>query len=245
LTILSLITRSFRWILILDCIGYRLRFTNSLKLYLTGIYYASISPGRIGEFIRGYRISRNLSIKNGLASVIYDRLYDIITPLSIATAYMLIKQLYSHIIFLLAFATIFILILWTLFIHILQKLRKFKYFKDIRHIKIFAGHQLMQAILSLTTWILYGVIGYFLLIGLGNPINFEYVLFSVCIVTLFAMIPITIGGWGVREYGYIMLFSPFLNPDKSIIFSITFVFITTYFLAFLGLIIEFLFRDSK
>ena len=240
-TLLSLIFRSLRWESILDMMGHHINFLCSVKLYMIGLYYGSISPGRAGEFVRGYYLSKNgIETKEGIASVLYERLYDITTPLSFIGIYFFMQKEASLPI-LLILTYVFTILSWIFLVHFFQTFKVWiPYVKDIEDIPLKFSYKRigMPALASVLNWMCYGVIAYYLLTALNIHIDFTYVTFAVCTATLSTLVPISIGGWGVREGVYVWLFSSFAEPSVSIIFSILFVFITTYFLALLGLISE-------
>jgi uncharacterized protein (TIRG00374 family) len=247
--LLSIIIRSLRWILVLDMMGYHIRFLESLRLSLIGIYYGSISPGRMGEFVRGYRLSKKgIPARDGLISVLYDRLYDIVTPLSLAGTYYISTLFDLPLILWLLLANLLIIPFWGLFIHLFQRFKtRFHYLKEVRYVevRISLRRQVLQAFLSIANWVCYGITGYFLFIGLGVSIDFGYVLSSISIVTLMVLVPITISGWGVREGAYVLFFSFYSKPETSIMFSIIFVLINTYLLAIMGLVVELMTGDGR
>jgi len=73
-------------------------------------------------------------------------------------------------------------------------------------------------------------------------IPFYFLFFSVCLANVIILIPITPNGWGIREGAYVFLFSQFTkftDPNIALLFSIIFALLSTYFLALLGLIMEF------
>lgn len=240
-SLLSLMFRSVRWKHVLYMMGYSIPLQEVFKLYAIGLYYGSITPGRAGEFIRGYYLSKkiNISKKEGFISVLYERLFDISTPISFVFLYLLMPNVSLW--FLLIFTFCLSSILWFLMLcsffrlrKIIPYLNKWKYIKlDISFTSI-----LIPVLMSILTWLCFGFVAYCVLLSMNLTISFTYLLFSVFVATLLVIVPLTINGWGLREGAYILLLSQYIDSTKIIIFSILFVLLTTYFLGLLGLLIE-------
>lgn len=240
--LLSCVLRSLRWKYILDMMGYNINFLYSIKLYLIGLYYGSVSPARVGEFIRGYYLSKNgIQPKEGVASVFYERLYDITTPLSFAGIYFFTYTIKIPLSILLVITYAFTIVLWFFFTYFFTF--KVRYY-DI-HLRFSCRSVGISALLSLLNWMCFGVVAYYLLISLNIYISFTYILFAYSVAILSVLLPISIAGWGVRESVYVYLLLPFSEPSVSIVFSIIFVVITTYFLALLGLAMEWTIKHDK
>lgn len=78
--------RAFRWSRILKAQKISLSPSTALQYFLMGLYAAVLTPGRIGDLLRAYLISRKEKKSFGFitASVVFDRLLDLGTMLGIA-----------------------------------------------------------------------------------------------------------------------------------------------------------------
>lgn len=245
LTFLSLIFKSLRWKAMIEMLGGKMDFKSLVKLYTIGFYYGSISPGRAGEFVKGSRLLKNgLLIKQGMVSVLYERFYDIATPIAFVSIYyfsntFLHKESPS---ILLLFGSFSIsVILWICMVLVFQIFKnKIQFLKEVEDIpkKTMLKLTILPAAASILNWLCIGLSAYVLLGAFGVSIAFSRVVFAVCIGLLSLLIPISINGWGVREAAFVWALSPFSEPSVSIIFSITFALIGTYSLALLGLLFE-------
>ncbi len=252
LTILSLLFKSLRWKAIIEMMGGKIDFLNLVDLYLVGFYYGSISPGRAGEFIKGSRLSKNgLQTKEGLISVLYERFYDITTPIAFVGMYFVtntvLKGGASEILFLLGTFSISIA-LWLGLIYVFQFFKnKIRLLSNVASVSlaISSRYVLIPATASILNWACIGLTAYILLGAFGVNIAFSRVIFAVCIAMLSILLPVTVSGWGIREAAYVWALSPFVEPAVSIVFSITFSFIGTYSLALLGLLCEMRIKGSK
>lgn len=223
-----------------------------VKLYFIGFYYGSISPGRAGEFIKGYYLSKNgLKTEMGMLSILFERLYDIATPIAFLTVYYSVEVLLhkeaSAILLFLGTYPISI-VLWIGLISIFNIFKnKIRFLDGVEDIPLEAlfKNVLMPAAASILNWACIGLSAYLLLVAFDVTISFSRVMFAVCIALLSILLPVTINGWGIREAAYVWALSPFSEPSVSIVFSITFVLIGTYSLAFVGLLYDLVTKHGK
>ncbi|MCK8518366.1 lysylphosphatidylglycerol synthase transmembrane domain-containing protein [Methanoculleus sp. 7T] len=247
LSIITLILRAWRWKCVLEMLGYEIPFLNSTHLYAAGIYYGSISPAKVGEFVRCYYLANyGIPTKEGFGSVIYERFYDIALPITVIGLYYLFVDDVTNYGFLIL-AYIGTLLLWIgLMVTFCGFKPKIPYLRDLKDINISNTRLIATSgFVTLLIWICFALIAYLILYAFGVDVEFLYILFSVCVAIVVGLLPITVGGWGVREGAYIIMLSPFAEPPVIIIFSLVFVFMTTYFLAFIGLISEWIVKHDK
>jgi uncharacterized membrane protein YbhN (UPF0104 family) len=239
LTPFTLVTRALRWQAVTKLDGQQVSFRDALLFYMVGIYYGSITPGKTGEFVRGYRYAKKygLSKKSGFLSIILERLFDIIVPISFALYFLLTK---NALIILLG-SLVCTPFLWLASIWLLRFIKRFKFFKDLKIPKpTLNSHVLLASALSVLTWFIFAVIASLFLFSLDVSAPFSIILMAMALTVLAALIPITVNGWGLRESALIVLLLPYLDSTKIMIFSILFVFFTTYFIAIMGLFAEML-----
>lgn len=244
LSLFSIVLKSLRWKYVVDMMGAKASIFLLIPLYTIGFYYGSISPGRVGEFMKGFYLTEHgIESKRGLISVLYERLFDICTPLGLIIIYYLSNGSINLIVMLfLTFS--FAIILWMVAIYVLINLKNFKYLVpsltklNIFEIKYKIKYILLSGTASIISWIVIWISAYILLKALGVNVPFSYLIFVNCIAMLSLLIPISINGWGIREAIYASLLQPYCDPSVSIIFSIIFVFIGTYFPSIFGLLFE-------
>lgn len=245
LSFLSLIFKSMRWKTMIEMMGGKINFLKLVELYLIGFYYGSISPGRAGEFVKGSRLSNNgLQTKNGLISILYERFYDITTPIAFVSVYyiifVLLHEELSAIPLLLGTYSISV-VLWIGMIHAFQLIKKkIRFLNGVEDVRLIPSlkYTFMPATTSILNWACIGLSAFVLLDSFDVRIGFPRTMFAVCIAMLSLLIPMTINGWGIREAAFVWALSPFAEPSQAIVFSITFSLIGTYSLALLGLLCE-------
>jgi len=74
-----LITKAFRWWVLLGMMGLRLEFGSALRCFLSGYFAGVVTPGRLGEFMRvGFvRESTGCPLAAAVLNVFVDRLLDL------------------------------------------------------------------------------------------------------------------------------------------------------------------------
>ncbi len=80
-------TRAYRWSRVLKAQKINLSLLNSLKYFIMALFAAVLTPGRVGDLLRAYLVSRREKKTFGYitASVVFDRILDLGTMLAIAT----------------------------------------------------------------------------------------------------------------------------------------------------------------
>jgi uncharacterized membrane protein YbhN (UPF0104 family) len=80
LATLVLLLRSLRWRILCEGLDIHLPVGEAIRLYLLATFFASVTPGRIGDLVKAYYV-RDRREKGGLAAgiatVVYDRLLDL------------------------------------------------------------------------------------------------------------------------------------------------------------------------
>lgn len=79
---LSNVSRAFRWLQLLEPLGYRPKFANALWTILLG-YFANLGLPRMGEVIRGTALSKyeHIPLEKTMGTIVLDRLADMLALL--------------------------------------------------------------------------------------------------------------------------------------------------------------------
>lgn len=75
-----LLLRSLRWRILCGSLGIHLSVGEAVRLYLLGTFFASITPGRVGDLVKAYYVRDRrpeAGLAAGIATVVYDRLLDL------------------------------------------------------------------------------------------------------------------------------------------------------------------------
>jgi glycosyltransferase 2 family protein len=88
---------------------------------------------------------------------------------------------------------------------------------------IFSSGAVPLMILCLITNLNLGIAAWWLALGFGLTLSLSQVLAVISMVTLAVVIPVSIGGWGVREAAMVMLLGRLAVPaDNAFLFSVAF-----------------------
>jgi len=248
LTFIMLLIQAWRWNYLKKIQNINYSFKDSFLIYGAGIYFGTITPGRLGDLIKIlYLKEGGHSSGKSAVSVIVDRLADLLFLLAIGylSMFFFAKFFISEIIIitviilLIVIAILFLKInsiknlvnkLFSLFIPEKYKQLLVLNLKDlITDFKIYRlKNYFVVFILTALAWLLYYLQVFFLAksIGLGD-VTFIYLAMSVTIAAIITLLPISIYGLGTREASLLFLLSLInINPEKTITFSILILFVS-------------------
>lgn len=220
LFILSKIISAYRLNLFFRPIGLNLTDRFNLKLYLLGMFYNLFLPGGVGG--DGYKIfylGKEFSIKKSKVfwSVLLDRISGVISLLVLVIIFSYFLKInisfpYKYFIWILIPLVLFI------FLRILKK-----------YLPHFIAIYRNTFIQSMAVQILQVLCALLILVSVGTPDAVMNYLFLFLISSIVAMLPISIGGMGLREltflYGAGILN---LNVEISVALSLMFYLISVF-----------------
>ncbi|MBS82893.1 MAG: hypothetical protein CMD65_02030 [Gammaproteobacteria bacterium] len=231
LSTLQYLISAYRWVYISKFSNMNLSYSYSLKFYYISSFLNNILPGGIvGDIYRIYHSSEKkafFEIGKSFQSVFFERLSGqlvlFVTFIISLTIYFFINQKYV------AFMYLFFLILISTLILKIFFGKKIKNFFSNNIIgqnfyRIFSGHifwnHIFYSFLVVITYILIYIIS-----ALSLNLTIDYFAFFVFSpIILFSMtIPISIGGWGVRE-GTALLVSFLLGLSASASISVSIIY---------------------
>ncbi len=227
-----------------------IRLWDSFKVYLIGLPYGMVTPGKVGDVVKLYTLQRKTGIQKTdcLALGLVERLLEMIALVVLAGIGILV--LIGHLNrqqFYILFAAVFVMIVGMLII-LDQRLVRFLlrpvfyllvpakmqsrprelFYQFYGGIEKYTIHRFVMAKslgLCLLGWLAGSIRTYFFAksIGLGL-ITFIQTLFLIPLVTVFELLPISILGIGTRDVSLITLFSlmGYTSPDiKEIAISLS------------------------
>ncbi|MEK7575898.1 MAG: lysylphosphatidylglycerol synthase transmembrane domain-containing protein [Patescibacteria group bacterium] len=224
--------KSYRWKKIMDTQKIFYSTKNSFLMYGSSSLLGLATPGKLGDFSKIIYLKKdNYSFSRAFLGNFLDKFFDLLfififgiitlffLPLvsyPIFNYYTLSKWLGLIILVLLIIIIFFYLknkvAFYNLILEISTDLKKFK-LKDTSYIFL----------LTITQWIIYFLIIYFIAISINihHFISFFYLSFSSTLVILISLLPISIMGIGTREAVLIFLLTPFgLAKETIILFSL-------------------------
>ncbi len=223
ITPIFFVLKIFRWYFLLKSIGINYSFANATITFGAGLFAGQITPGQIGELIRGVFLGkRGYDYALAIQSVVIDRLLDL-TLLFLITIPGIIWYLNTnintiiHIIIISisiigCFYFIFKLLIKTYSFNTKSLLHKqlfklshsFKlFYQSIKNYKV--GFVLIG--LTVASLILNLIRFYFILLSLDIDLQILHFIFVSTFAMVAGLLPISIAGIGTREAAYILVFN--------------------------------------
>ncbi|MBU0979698.1 MAG: flippase-like domain-containing protein [Nanoarchaeota archaeon] len=232
--------RGLRWRLVIRSLGVKYSLWKSTRGYLMGMGLGSLTPGRIGNFVRVRFLQkdRSLSFERSLLTVVVDNLLDIVMLVFVAMLGVLILLIKWHVelvskewlIVLSVLAAVTVLS----FIFRKRLLRMFeaavlraaflvpvKHRQGFRHkVKTFNTmmkemersllHVVLAFLVNLLNWAFVVLAGYLVARAFSLDISLLFVFAVVSVSAFVSALPISVLGLGTREATVIFLFA-FVN----------------------------------
>ncbi|MFC1454939.1 lysylphosphatidylglycerol synthase transmembrane domain-containing protein [Candidatus Undinarchaeota archaeon] len=238
---LALILQTFKWKLILKLQKTDIDFISLFKINLIGLFYGTITPGKVGSFIKiSYlKDKTKLDAATSSSSVILDRLFDLssISILAFVGSLLLVNQI-SNLLFVILLITFFFIA----FFYVISNQKLTERFLRLLYVRLIPqkykpiakrsfysfysnmpkiSHLLLPFSLSILLYLLLYTGGCFIFYSAGISIPYIYLVTIIPIATLVGLIPITISGFGTREATLIALLSIFnVLPEQALVLSI-------------------------
>ena len=258
LTLPRLLIRNYAWQLIQKEQKISLGFYESLKIFLIGFFYGSVTPGYIGQLMRVPYMKEKTGAPYGKLFV-NSTLEVVIHTMSLYGMILLgaILIIGTHPdLFLISALAIFIILVILLFFvkkergeklffllikYFIPKKLKIKLLKFVDTFYTdFPGLKklIIPMILGIFTWIIIFSQEYFVIIALGLDIPYLYFLLLYPIANIIGFIPITFAGLGTREAMAIFLFYTVCQfnvlEEEILVVSLVGFLLTDIFTGFLG-----------
>jgi hypothetical protein len=260
LTIPRVLIRNYAWQLILREQQITVSFWQSLKVFLIGYFYGSITPGYIGQLMRVPYLKEKTGepygkvfVNSVIESVIHTlSLYGMMFVGALLVVGSQPEFLYITIIWL--------VVLGIILLYFIKKERGEKLFfmlirylipRKIRdHLNRFVGTFYVDfprirmlfapLILGLFTWIIIFSQEYLIVFSLGLDIPYLYFLLLFPIANTAGFIPLTFAGLGIREWTSIFLFTTLFAVSEENVFVFTLVgfVITDVVTGFVGFLVS-------
>ena len=235
--LLAQIVSSQRYIFAMQTLNRKIPFFLALRVHFVGLWFSQLLPSGIGgDVVKIFMLKDRVGISKAIRGTLLDRvsglIFLMVGVVLLLPAYQLELQNFTVTATLTALATTFFLVLWG-GVHFngnrtLKRLTP----KPLRHISLLLNdvarfrHRkpLMQQLWTSAVVHTGGILGYALIgmsLGIELPILIYYLL--VPLIFLISLIPISFGGWGIREASSIGLFGLVgLPPEQAFAMSVLF-----------------------
>jgi uncharacterized protein (TIRG00374 family) len=260
LTIPLLLIRNATWQIILQEQKITVGFFYSLKIYLIGVFYGSITPGYYGQLMRVPYLKEKTNEPFGklfINTIIETFVHSFsLYGMMIIGALLVIGTLPE----LLPITIVWILCFALLGVYFTKKKRGEKFFRIIinylipkkvkPHLNAFVDTfyidfprfktMILPYVLGIITWIIVFSQEYMILLGLGLQIPYFAFLVLFPIANTAGFIPITFAGLGTREVTAIFIFTTLfpVAGEQILVLSLVGFVVTDLFLGFLGFLLS-------
>ena len=254
LLVVMVLLKGLKWKLVLNSQQSDIGILKASKYFCIGFFFSSITPGRIGDFVRALYLKEN-NLSTSISSVLLDRVIDIILLVAFsAIASVVFTEVYGgsvisqQIILAMIFAVcvgLFFLfrekylkiIFRPLFNLIVPENYKQRIafgfngiFLSVKKIFLRKKEFIFAVLVGAVFWVIAVVFSYFLAVSLGIVISLEAMFLLYPLILLADLLPISFSGVGTREAIVILFFSFIsLSAEQAVAFSLL-LFLTGYLL---------------
>jgi uncharacterized protein (TIRG00374 family) len=260
LTIPLLVIRNVEWQIILKEQKITMKYLDSLKIYLIGIFYGSFTPGYSGQLMRIPYLKEKTREPFGklfINTIIDTFVHSFsIYGMIIIGAFLVVGTIPE----LLPVTIVWMVGFCLAVLYFSGKKRGAKFFrvaithlipKKIKpHLNAFVDTfysdfprfkvMIIPYLIGIITWVIVFSQEYLILLGLGLQIPYLTFLALYPIANVAGFIPITFGGLGTREFTAILIFTTLftVTAEQILVLSLVGFFVTDIFLAFLGFLLS-------
>jgi glycosyltransferase 2 family protein len=260
LTIPLLVIRNVEWQIILKEQKITMKYLDSLKIYLIGIFYGSFTPGYSGQLMRIPYLKEKtrepfgkLFINTIIDTFVHSfSIYGMIIIGAFLVVGTIPELLPVTIVWMVGFSLAvlyfsgkergekFFRVTITYLIpkKVKPHLNAFvdTFYSDFPRFKV----MIVPYLIGIITWVIVFSQEYLILLGLGLQIPYLTFLALYPIANVAGFIPITFGGLGTREFTAILIFTTLftVTAEQILVLSLVGFFVTDIFLAFLGFLLS-------
>ncbi|AYK14297.1 MAG: lysylphosphatidylglycerol synthase transmembrane domain-containing protein [Methanosarcina flavescens] len=215
LVVLMYLMKARKWQTLLNCIDIRIPILRSLEIILIGTFYGALTPGRTGEVSRAFYLDSEKS--RSIPTIIMDRIIDVICLMflsALAIAFFFKdRNLIYLMTFMMSFSAVGIVIITnekavSLFFRMFFKNKEYKenYIKTMR--EIIKNKKVLSKVFLLTLgYYLVNLVVYWIVIKSLSPALNNILAFSLPIIVVLGNFPISISGFGIREFISVTIFN--------------------------------------
>ncbi len=259
--LMLILLKGLKWKAILKSQGQVISLAESTRLVNVGFFVSSVTPGRIGDFVRAlYLKDDGVPLSIGVSSVILDRIIDV----SILLGFALLSSLafisfygYSAVSVELIFS-VFLVFIFGVFLLFKEKYLKIllrpafnfivpddmkervsvgfsSFFSALKLVKKSPVLFLSSVLLGIVIWVV-GTFFFYLLavsLSIGMPLEFAFLVFPI--TSLLDLLPISISGIGTRDVSLVFLLSfVSVSSESAVALSLLFFFTGYVLVSFFG-----------
>jgi uncharacterized protein (TIRG00374 family) len=260
LTLPRVLIRTSAWYLIQKEQRITISFFHSMKIFLMGYFYGSITPGYLGQLMRvPYLKERTnehygkLFVNSTIETIVHT--FSMFGMILVGATLVLqtIPELFT-------FSIMWLIFLVLILLYFLKKERGERFFHVIINHLLPASFRsnaadfvntfynefprlrklILPFLLGILTWIIIFSQEYIIVFAMGIPIPYAYFLLLFPVANAAGFLPITFGGLGTRELTSIMLFSTLfgVQTEQIFVFTVLGFLITDIFTGVIGFLVS-------
>ena len=241
ITLIYPLIGAFRWQSISRSFEVSISFWNALRAVMVAFSANLVAPAKTGDFIKAYSSNVDNKKENLASAVILERVIDLISLglLGFLGAFFINNSVLLFLNLSLVLVIISIIFCVTSFSEKLTSFFKNKISEvlikslDVR--KANSSFLIKTLLFSSSNWILGGIQTWLFFSCLNSDISLFVVLSIFPATVLISILPITPGGLGVRESGFIFMFLSYASSHISTLVSLFYYIFVILFLGFIGL----------
>jgi len=260
LTVPRVLIRNSAWMLIHKEQKIKISYFESLKIFLIGFFYGSVSPGYFGQLMRVPYLKEKTGEPYGklfVNSIIETNVHTFSLYIMMIVGAMLIISDHPTLFYLVCIW--FVSVIVVLFYFVKKDRGEKVFFNLIKYLvpKRFRGRSnrfvktfyydfpkirnlIPPLLVGSITWFIIFSQEYIVVLSMGLDISFLYFLFLFPIANVAGFIPISFAGLGPREFTSVYLFSIILGIPKAEVFVFTIIgfLITDILTGFIGFLVS-------
>lgn len=258
---IAIVLKSLKWKIIVNSVKPEFSLRQSVVAFFVGFSFATITPAKLGDFIKVFYITdENCSLGKSLSTIVIDRLIDIILLFSIA-----LIGIYGFSVFyqidILSIGTIILLIaviiaglyvvlnkpllsvllkpFFNIFVPLYLKSKVSLYYDDFftgLFVFYYDRRRFFSSIfIGIISWIPPFVYGYLLARSIGIDTGILFFILVIPVISLLDLLPISISGIGTRDMALIFLFGlRGISAELAVAFSLLYLFMSYWLIALIG-----------
>lgn len=244
LLILVYILKAIRWMLINRTFGITITFGTTLVFFMTSGFLSVITPGRLGEFSKMFFIKKKTGVSGIVAtsSVVLDRVWDVliltllggISTILVVGSFQINTDTIALIVGFFILSLSFIIFPRIIYIPLKYFTRRKKNFqKEINHVYISWKSNILRLfipgfLISLLAFLVLAFIPLIFTESLGQEVGIIASVSAVSISNMLSFLPITIAGFGTREFVFTEIWKIMTYSAESALSISTAYFICNY-----------------
>ncbi len=235
----------WRWKSLVGAYGVNSRFGEMTKIYFANLSVAKWSPMYSGDFLRAVYLKEKLPQTEGAAIILLESIIDVFVLL----LFVLGSALWSRELPYVGIAGTGILFLFgVIYLVSTPMLVSFSRISAyaVRISAVFQffrrapGAVFLTFLITVLSWLQISIFIKIMFLAFGYPeVSFFYVLTAQPLVTLFSLLPVTLGGLGTREGAMLFFYTAFVAAPVVFLISLLYSTMSLIVFPFLGLLIGF------